>query len=478
MRLRQSYLCGDSNAVNGFESIAEAASRALTDVPEIAECEYAGDIVDLFRQPHGGIRYVFGKVIDPPPFFVAQSWQTGVLVYDEGVLIDLPIAEREPGVGHWLLLLHRLGWRRVAGSPLCSQQLAWHENTTVPYEWVVQREFDPGLPNRWREQFSQIPTTSYYSIIGDREHPLDVNLASAFAIGLLLSTKPRTLPHTKAPVTKTDYSKEDWHNRTMPAVVSDASAVSEIRRKFKPKVALLTATPTERDTVLKNLEPLPGVNGVLRVFHEKNAYFIGQLGQYPIVLCMSGMGASGRDSAQVVSGEMIRFWKPTAVIMVGIAFGRSPDLQRIGDVLISKEIIAYEPARIGQEASIPRGQRFYPGPCLWSRFRNSEVDWCFLNPNGISCKPHFGPILSGEKLIDNPDFKGRLFQTYPNAIGGEMEGVGLAAAADREKCEWILVKAICDWADGEKSDNHQGFGAAVAVSYVRHVLGQPGMIHP
>jgi nucleoside phosphorylase len=79
-------------------------------------------------------------------------------------------------------------------------------------------------------------------------------------------------------------------------------------------------------------------------------------------------------------------------------------------------------------------------------------------------------------LVDNPDFKGRLFQTYPNAIGGEMEGVGVAASAEREKCEWILVKAICDWADGEKTDQHQGFAAASAVSFVQHLLSQSGVI--
>lgn len=476
MRLRQGYLCGDSNAVKRFQSLAEATSRVLTGVPALAECVYAEDIVDLFRSPRGGIRYIFGKVIDPPPFFVAQSWQAGLLLYDDGVLIDVPIAESQPSVAHWLLLLHRLGWRCVAGSPLRGQQLAWYENTTVPYEWVVRQEFNAGLPDLWRERFTQIPTTSYYSILGEREHPLDVNLASAFAISLLMSAKPKAYPQTRAPATKVDYSKEIWHNRAMPPVVPSAGTASEIRRQFKPKVILLTATPTERDTVLKNLEPLPGANGVIRVFHQNNAYFIGCFGQYPIVLCMSGIGASGRDSAQVVTGEVIRFWKPTAVIMVGIAFGRSPELQKIGDVLISKEVIAYEPERIGKEASIPRGQRFNPGLCLWNRFRNGDVDWCFPDPNGINCKLHFGPILSGEKLIDNPDFKTRLFQTYPNAIGGEMEGVGLAGAADREKCEWILVKAICDWADGEKSDNHQGFAAAAAVSYGHHVLSQPGVI--
>src|SRR5262249_28028698 len=69
MRLRRSYLCGDSNALKGFQSLAEATSRTLIGVSELKESELAGDVADLFRQPLGGIRYVFGTVIDPPPVF-------------------------------------------------------------------------------------------------------------------------------------------------------------------------------------------------------------------------------------------------------------------------------------------------------------------------------------------------------------------------------------------------------------------------
>ncbi len=136
---------------------------------------------------------------------------------------------------------------------------------------------------------------------------------------------------------------------------------------------------------------------------------------------------SGRDSAQIVTGEVLRFWKPSALIMVGIAFGRDSQRQRIGDVLISERIIAYEPERVGSESTISRGQQFLPGIRLFNSFRNADMDWSFRNPNGLPCALHFGPMLSGEKLIDNPEFKSRLFEKHPTAIGGEMEGVGVAS---------------------------------------------------
>jgi nucleoside phosphorylase len=69
--------------------------------------------------------------------------------------------------------------------------------------------------------------------------------------------------------------------------------------------------------------------------------------------------------------------------------------------------------------------------------------------------------LSGEKLIDDVEYN-----QFPQAIGGEMEGYGVAAAADRAKVEWILAKAICDWGDGEKHKKHQPLAAGAAVSLV------------
>ncbi len=56
------------------------------------------------------------------------------------------------------------------------------------------------------------------------------------------------------------------------------------------------------------------------------------------------------------------------------------------------------------------------------------------------------------------------------AIGGEMEGAGIWAASARNDTPWILVKGVCDWADGKKGKEYQEFAAAAAVSLCLHVL--------
>ena len=112
---------------------------------------------------------------------------------------------------------------------------------------------------------------------------------------------------------------------------------------------------------------------------------------------------------------------------------------------------------------------------LLNRFRN-VLGWSFTDPNGVPSGYEVGPLLSGEKLVDNVDFKRPLFDRYPQAIGGEMEGAGVAASAERKRCEWIVVKAICDWGDGTKTSHHQAFAAASAVHLVEHVLNQVGAL--
>ena len=58
--------------------------------------------------------------------------------------------------------------------------------------------------------------------------------------------------------------------------------------------------------------------------------------------------------------------------------------------------------------------------------------------------------MSGNKLVDNLDYRDSLQAIEAEAIGGEMEAVGIQLAAQRHGVHWIIVKAICDWADGHK----------------------------
>ena len=193
MKLRQSFFCGGpSESVSEFEALAKMASLALLDADDLSEHFLASDLCDLFRKPRGGIRYVFGEVHEVPRQFISSGWNCGVLIYENGVLIDSPISESTPDSSHWMLLLHRLGWRKPKGSPLTAHRACWDGNTEVEYNMLTTDWSH--YPDQFSQQFTNISNSAFYSVLGQKDSPVDVSLASAFAIQLLITCLLYTSP--------------------------------------------------------------------------------------------------------------------------------------------------------------------------------------------------------------------------------------------------------------------------------------------
>lgn len=239
----------------------------------------------------------------------------------------------------------------------------------------------------------------------------------------------------------------------------------------KIDVVIMTATEIELYSVGKKLDPYPGRKKVLRVNHENGeTYFLGNFGEFITAVTKCEMGSGGEGGSQSAVERALSAWNPKAIIMIGIAFGRDSNKQKIADVLVSSAIICYELQRVGEEKT-HRGLIVPSDRTLRSLFGHA-IDWHFNRPDNSPSKKILGQILSGEKLVDNLAFKTELFNRYPDAVGGEMEGAGLYTASQNQGTAWILVKSICDWGDGTKSKKYQGLAAAAATSLVHHVLSQ------
>lgn len=99
----------------------------------------------------------------------------------------------------------------------------------------------------------------------------------------------------------------------------------------------------------------------------------------------------------------------------------------------------------------------------------------FSRQNTSFKRYQIGLMLSGEKLARHKNFRKKLLSIEPEAIGGEMEGTGVYSAAYRTKVDWILIKAISDWADNHKDDTYQQQAAENAARFILHVLKQEGL---
>jgi nucleoside phosphorylase len=269
-----------------------------------------------------------------------------------------------------------------------------------------------------------------------------------------------------------DVSGEGWYDPVVPALKS--VSYGEASRAGRPKLAIVVATETELRQVLRMLKPLPRQKKLWKVTRTHDTFYLGQFGAFQAVIVLSGMGSQGVTGATLSVKSIIDKWNPLAVLMVGIAFGANRNKQQPGDVLVAEHLIPYEQQRIGET---PRFRNPVPPSSekLLNRFRN-VLDWEFTRPDGSLCSRHIGPLLSGEKLVDNKQFKDSLLGQYPNAIGGEMEGTGLWSAAQRAGKDWIIAKGVCDWADGVKHDRYQAMAAAAAVSLSHKVFSDPHVL--
>ncbi|HEY4266847.1 MAG TPA: hypothetical protein VGM94_01525, partial [Galbitalea sp.] len=188
-----------------------------------------------------------------------------------------------------------------------------------------------------------------------------------------------------------------------------------------------------------------------------------------VLLGLSEMGSGGVGGAQQSVSEAIAALGPSAVLMVGIAFGADKKKQAIGDVLVSQQLSLYELQRRGTTV-ILRGDRPHASRRLLDFCRNVA----FAMPVPPPFDVHFGPLLTGEKLIDDAKFLRQLLAKEREAIGGDMEAGGLYVACHEAKTDWIVIKGICDWADGNKSNpnekEHQALAAKNAASFALRVL--------
>jgi nucleoside phosphorylase len=236
-------------------------------------------------------------------------------------------------------------------------------------------------------------------------------------------------------------------------------------------VLLVTATTVETQALVAVAKSRLDLEPRYTSYDNYILMDFGVLRHIRIVAVQCEAGSIGPSGSTLVISEAIATQRPSAVLMGGIAFGVDPAKQALGDILVSKSIVEYERAKIKGNDTIQRGQTIEASPKLLSVFRAAEASY----QGGIV---RVGQLLSGEKLIDSALFLEALRDRFPEAIGGEMEGAGLAAAAGRAKIDWIVVKAIVDWAREKSQQNapdHQRRVAEQAFSFILDTLARIGL---
>lgn len=210
--------------------------------------------------------------------------------------------------------------------------------------------------------------------------------------------------------------------------------------------------------------------GYILTYHDFG--IIGNVNHARVKGIQINMGGISRGGAAASVSDAIHEANPAYIILVGVAFAMDRDKFLIGDILVSRQLFPYELQKITVKNDklilIPRGENPVAPEKIMGMFRALSG-----KPFWTGTPVHFESLLSGEKLLDHPDFKKKLQEQYPEAAGGEMEAAGAYAAAAFYKRDWLVVKGVCDYADGLKEfdkDKNQRLAAKNAAEFVFHVL--------
>lgn len=244
-------------------------------------------------------------------------------------------------------------------------------------------------------------------------------------------------------------------------------------------ILVITATSTETEALHHQMDGLCE-DGLLVIHTEKNVYYAGKFGGYNIIHCQcKSMGTQDKYSSTLTTQTSLQDWPCIKfVMMIGIAFGMYEDDKRnpqhYSDVFVSEKIFPYENQRVNDDGSITyRGKCHYASNDLLTAFADYSKNWEWKNLLGEACRIIIAPVLSGEKLVDNLEFRNRLRGDLEEYRGGEMEGIGLASVCERLSIPWVLVKAICDFGDGNKKvgkKEKQQNAAEAAVDSCKNML--------
>lgn len=260
-----------------------------------------------------------------------------------------------------------------------------------------------------------------------------------------------------------EFSLPTWLNTVKPMMHEFSPPMNQVMPNAPAtsmRILLVTVTTVETRALQAALIEATGRQPTVRNIDGFPYKDFGRLGDYEVWHQISGMGSGGIDGSQEAVRRGISSVSPVAVLMVGIAFGVDPKKQPIGTILVSKQIQTYELQRVNKDASITlRGDKVSASPMLLNWVAHAEIEWPESEPEVKK-----GLVLSGEKLVDNKDFRDQLVQIAPGALGGEMEGAGVYAASQTAKVEWLLVKAVCDWADGNKAEDKDKLQAKAAMA--------------
>lgn len=265
----------------------------------------------------------------------------------------------------------------------------------------------------------------------------------------------------------------------------------------RAEIAVLTVIPAELQATRKVL----GISEEQRVKMEDGTiYYHGtvatRFSSSPYRVVLACIGGAGNPGAAAAARDVINYCNPLALFLVGIAAGIRGKV-KIGDVVFSERVVAYEPAALVADGD---GHREEPRPEIERAAHTLIQDLVSYAPEperlaeafqriggtfpvppqgredefsehvATSISAALSTIASGEKLLRDPSKLLEVRRMHGKTEVGEMEAAGVVEACRRGTVPWLVVRGISDFGDDLKDDQFHAFAAGVAASVLSDFL--------
>ncbi|OQW91210.1 MAG: hypothetical protein BWK78_05250 [Thiotrichaceae bacterium IS1] len=240
---------------------------------------------------------------------------------------------------------------------------------------------------------------------------------------------------------------------------------------IKIDFAIITALPEELQAVLSKLEKPQRFPDDPFIFYRCN------IGKAKVIV--TRLDKAGNIKAAAAASLVLERYQPTYLLMVGIAAGFEDKKVQLGDVVVAEDCYYDGPGKETKDGKSPRPRQLPTSKFLYARSLDyKNLDWKanigHPAPKG-ECQPrvHPGVIASSETVIAHKPKMDSLLAAHDGLRAVAMEGYGMAEAALNHKVDFLEIRGISDFGDGQKNDEWHDYAADVAAAYavglLRHI---------
>lgn len=290
-----------------------------------------------------------------------------------------------------------------------------------------------------------------------------------------------------------DGSSEEWKQKLVDKfnyILRYENSPKE-KREYWYDVAIITAVPVEREAVMRLSDTWEKeeVQGDSTIYYKTEWEKNGE----KVKVVMTSLTQMGMVAAATITSKIIYNFVPRYIIMPGIAGGVKSEYE-FGDIIIPKEVKDYSSGKYstpeGEEEQSKENPLKFFIPSAASISTNFDIinkvsDGFSDVLDGIYKKwpqhsqyrqPQIrtGYMASGDSVVQNAAVIDMMIKNHlRQADGLDMETYGMYYAAQQAmlpKPIPICTKAISDFANKEKNDEHQSYAAYTSANFTKLLI--------